>query len=81
MIVSCASRCVHIQVQELETCIEAAMGKFDDIEAALQLKVSRDSKDIEFLRANVLMLGDDLKLLRESLAKACTAAFPFLFVF
>ena len=79
MIVSCASRCVHVQAQKPEICIKAAMGKIDDTEAAL--KISRDSKDIELLRANVLMLADDLKLLRESLAKACTAAFPFLFVF
>lgn len=66
-------------MQELENAVKSTVTEINDTNAAL--KKARDSKDIDFLRDNLLKLRDALKQLRDELTRACTASCPFHFLF
>jgi hypothetical protein len=77
--------CVHhVQVQDLETAVKLTIGEIDDAKAAL--KAAHEPNDIDYHRTNLYQLRDkesalrdELKQLRNDLARACTAPIVFCF--
>ena len=59
-----------VQVRELETAIRATIAEINEAEAAL--KDALDPKDIDYLRAKVLLLMDEELAFLKELASACT---------